>query len=112
MDFSAEEQALLIALLQLSEHDHVPDTEAVAVRMREILERKGLQWFPLPNRPWYGTDDAVLRLEKLGLVEVDPGIAPVIPPGAPAPEAKRFWFVLTDEGSRVAHELQTAQPPA
>lgn len=108
MELTREEQALLRAVHELQAElgdPRVPDTEMCGRRMNELLKAEGQTYTLSMKPPWYGTHEAARRLEELGLLEIDPGMASFVPRGQPAPTMERLALALTSEGRKLAESL-------
>lgn len=56
------------------------------------------------NPPWFGLDAELRRLERLGFVDIDPGMAQAVPPGSGAAAVGEYAVVLTKSGPTLARE--------
>jgi hypothetical protein len=77
------------------------DTEQAAQRVVTLLrERSGSFNFSMVS-PWFGLQDAAGRLERLDVIEVDPGMAQAVgrSSGASSPDP---YVLVTDEGRLTA----------
>lgn len=53
-------------------------------------------WYNRP--PFFGLDREFRALEDAGYIEIDPGMAEMVPPGQPTPTVGEFYIDLTAAG--------------
>lgn len=97
---AADRDDELLALIgHLTTEGEYVDTERLARAVYEADREAGRAAFLYANDgPWYGLSTELRALEARGLIDVDPGVAEFVPPGAPTPVARHFFVGLTAEG--------------
>jgi hypothetical protein len=89
-------------LVQLAaEHGQngVISVEALAEKAYETAAADGESASVSGSAPWYGLDRELDQLQQLGLVEIDPGMASVVPPGSSAARTDGYAVVITQKAN-------------
>jgi hypothetical protein len=87
-----------------SVEDGAIDTESASRRVTQILRERGASFTLHTTPPWFGLQPAAARLENLGVLEVDPGLAHPVSPGQPSSSADHYILVTSE--ARIRQALQ------
>ncbi len=98
VDLTDVEQIVVAVIGEQTTPDRSADTERVSEATVARLRERGGSFSLHTTPPWFGLAPEYRRLEDLGLVEIDPGMAPFVAPGEPAPTMDRLYLRLTDAG--------------
>jgi hypothetical protein len=105
---SAVELDVLALIGDLTARDRYVDTESLARAVYDANRAAGRPAVFYPNNgPWFGMSTELRSLEQRGWIDIDPGIAELVPQGAPTPTAKHFYVGLTSSGTEQLNAAHT-----
>jgi hypothetical protein len=108
-DLSPLDKAILLSLAGVDRElgpDTCPDGRLLAQRVLEQIDDPSVTLASGRADLYFGMRAELTRLEELGLIDIDPGMAEFVPRGAPAPTQDSLGFRLTPAGERVIEELE------
>lgn len=93
-----------LGIIETHGSDGVIGTEALAHATYEAAKDAGTNATFYATPPWFGREPELRRLERLGLIEIDPGMAQAVPAGSAASSAGEYAVIVTDSGRALIAE--------
>ena len=88
--------------------DRSPATRDVGKRLLAIYKARGGGYSCHSSPPWHGTSPMADEPRRLGMIDVEVGMATFHHPSQPSPTADEYWLGLTVAGRAALAQLDSA----